>query len=507
MNSTDYLWKFVQNRLMYDVRAQRWYNGMPPYGLRGFLNDKANRIMGYPILRQVRNARFTCNVPPPMNMVLRECSGLRGISNEDSRDFCANWISANDSLDGLCDFPEFRYETGTTLQTNSFVTRLGTYGPGGYVTRLAGTRTRIVARLKELQKHHWIDKRTRAVFLEFSTYNANVNLFATCRIIMEYFEGEIQLSWRFDPVKLLKVGSSLYDQLVYFCEFLFVLATVISTIRELWELKKLKCSYFSHYWNIAECFLIVFSYIEVLLYIYRYFLTSEAVSDFYRTKGNEYVRIDYAAEVDQYFHYIFSFIVFVSILKLIKLLQFNEQIKMLAKTVHLCWAELSYFFLLFAVMFCSFSWLFYFMYFRSLSDFSQISTTVLTTFKMMLGKFNVAEMTQINPLLPVLFFFFSVTNSMILINIMLSIILHAFAKVRGESAKNQYDILNFMWSSFKKNLMLQPNPVHHVKPDLSLKKKNQNFTDDEDDKLPDKASTFNTTNYIKVLYQKLTLNI
>ena len=160
-----------------------------------------------------------------------------------------------------------------------------------------------------------------------------------------------------EAVKLLKVGSSWYDQMIYLCEFIFVLATVFSTIRELWEFKKLKFSYFSHNWNVAECCIIVFSYIEIFLYFYRYSLTSAAVSDFYRTKGNEYVRIDYAALVDQYFHYILSFIMFISVLKLIKLLQFNEQMRVLARTIHLCWEELSYFFLMFAVIFFSFCWI------------------------------------------------------------------------------------------------------------------------------------------------------
>lgn len=37
-----------------------------------------------------------------------------------------------------------------------------------------------------LQQQNWIDVRTRAVFIEFSLYNANVNLFASVTLLVEY---------------------------------------------------------------------------------------------------------------------------------------------------------------------------------------------------------------------------------------------------------------------------------------------------------------------------------
>ncbi len=48
-----YYW--LQNTVKTNVRVQNWYNGMPPYGFRGYLDDKANRLIGYAIIRQIRN--------------------------------------------------------------------------------------------------------------------------------------------------------------------------------------------------------------------------------------------------------------------------------------------------------------------------------------------------------------------------------------------------------------------------------------------------------------------
>ena len=36
------------------LRAGPYYNNYPPFYMRGYINDKVSRLMGYAILRQVR---------------------------------------------------------------------------------------------------------------------------------------------------------------------------------------------------------------------------------------------------------------------------------------------------------------------------------------------------------------------------------------------------------------------------------------------------------------------
>ena len=46
-------WQWLNTTLLPNVRVQNWYNGDPPYGLRGYLDDRVNRIIGYALIRQV----------------------------------------------------------------------------------------------------------------------------------------------------------------------------------------------------------------------------------------------------------------------------------------------------------------------------------------------------------------------------------------------------------------------------------------------------------------------
>ena len=69
------------------MRVQNWYNGDPPYGLRGYLDDRVNRIIGYAVVRQVREKVGTCISPKLMRDYVDSCTGDMDIPiySEDDR--------------------------------------------------------------------------------------------------------------------------------------------------------------------------------------------------------------------------------------------------------------------------------------------------------------------------------------------------------------------------------------------------------------------------------------
>ena len=84
-----YYW--LDNTLIPNVRVQPWYNGKQPYGLRGYLDDRVNRILGYAIVRQVREEQGTCHTAKIIRGTVESCTGNGGISTEDDRDYCLGW--------------------------------------------------------------------------------------------------------------------------------------------------------------------------------------------------------------------------------------------------------------------------------------------------------------------------------------------------------------------------------------------------------------------------------
>ena len=55
------------------------------------------------------------------------------------------------------------------------------YGGGGYVMNLGPDADTYNSVINHLKSNLWVDRGTRAVFVDFTLYNANVNLFCQVR--------------------------------------------------------------------------------------------------------------------------------------------------------------------------------------------------------------------------------------------------------------------------------------------------------------------------------------
>jgi len=58
---------------------------------------------------------------------------------------------------------------------------LAVYHGGGYIQDLIGGNSSALDTISELRDNSWLDHGTRVVFIDFSLYNANANLFCIVR--------------------------------------------------------------------------------------------------------------------------------------------------------------------------------------------------------------------------------------------------------------------------------------------------------------------------------------
>ena len=72
------------------------------------------------------------------------------------------------------------------LKNAPYVATLQTYKGGGYVVNFERSFRRTARNLTRLRQENWLDLRTRAIFLEFTVYNPNSNLFASAILVTEF---------------------------------------------------------------------------------------------------------------------------------------------------------------------------------------------------------------------------------------------------------------------------------------------------------------------------------
>jgi polycystin 2 len=75
------------------------------------------------------------------------------------------------------------YTSEKELNGSSHWGIIASYSGAGYYLDLSRTREETAAQLAGLRRNFWLDRGTRAAFIDFSVYNANINLFCVVRCV------------------------------------------------------------------------------------------------------------------------------------------------------------------------------------------------------------------------------------------------------------------------------------------------------------------------------------
>ena len=96
--------------------------------------------------------------------------------HEDKQDYCHAWEEKTALTENLasCQRTEFQYTSAKDLDGLPYTANVDLYSGGGYVYRLNNAANQVKKDLSQLQQQHWVNNHTRALFMEFSAYNANV---------------------------------------------------------------------------------------------------------------------------------------------------------------------------------------------------------------------------------------------------------------------------------------------------------------------------------------------
>lgn len=307
MSSLDDIWSWMSNTVAVGLRANAWYNGRQPYGLAGYTNDFASRMIGYALFRQVRTRNHSCSVPGEMRRVsINFCDSDYSIVNSDTTSYGFSWSDFNTSFvpaHGMQQvYAAFQYQDAAALQGYPITGDYNTYLGDGYVYQMRGSLAFLRGNLSLLQQMGWIDRQTRAVFVEFSLYNPNINMLLVTEILIEVLpSGNLLTLVRFDPLNLFNELNSgpmiTWKIITYALYLLFIVYFLIMEIKQL--VREGPKSYFTKFWNYVEWLLIVFSCIAFALFFYRLSQAYAVLNFFKQTSGYGYMKLQIVAYWNQ----------------------------------------------------------------------------------------------------------------------------------------------------------------------------------------------------------------
>ena len=300
--------------------------------------------------------------------------------------------------------------------------------------------------IRDLSSQNWLDRYTRAVFSEFAIYNANTNLFCVVTLLFEQLPtGSLSPYPNIVTLRLFRyVGGE--KVFVITCEVVYFLFTLFFVVREVKLVLKKGRVHLKNPWSILEILVTLLSLSAVGLYFARLKLTKDALRDMKNDRA-DFISFHYTAFLDEWLKCVMGVIVFLSFLKVFRLLRFNRRMSMLQQVLKRSFTKLMSFMVMFALAFVAYAFLACLVFGQEMKAFGTFLRSCTSLMDTLLGKFTLKELSTANRILgPIFFYTYTLTMLFALLNIFISIINDAFAEVYSDVEKqsNDYEILDFM---------------------------------------------------------------
>ncbi|XP_040614007.1 polycystic kidney disease 2-like 2 protein isoform X2 [Mesocricetus auratus] len=416
---TDF-WKFMEGPLLEGLYWDSWYNNQQLYSVRNSSRIYyENILLGVPRVRQLRVRNNTCRIYSAFQPLIHDCYGKYTTENEDLSDF------------GLKKSKEWKYSSppANAPWHWGFV---GVYRDGGYIFTLSKSKSKAKTKLADLRLNSWITRGTRVVFIDFSLYNANINLFCIVRLVAEFpATGGLLTSWQFYSVKLLRYVTH-YDYFIASCEIIFCVFLFVFITQELRKMNEFKSAYFKSVWNWLELLLLALCFLAVSFYAYcnmqnflllgRLLKNTESYPNFY-----------FLAYWHIYYNNIIAITIFFAWIKIFKFISFNETMSQLSSTLSRCMKDIVGFAIMFFIIFSAYAQLGFLVFGSQVDDFSTFQNSIFAQFRIVLGDFNFAGIQQANWILgPIYFITFIFFVFFVLLNMFLAIINDTYSEVKAD---------------------------------------------------------------------------
>ncbi|XP_020344471.2 polycystic kidney disease protein 1-like 2 [Oncorhynchus kisutch] len=415
----------------------------------GFITDGNSKLVGNARLRQVRVQKNSCRIARSMRQAVPDCHAPYSWEVEDMGSYGPGWNrSAGENTSKTLRSP-WQYQTQAQLRAQPIWGSVVLYRGGGFVVDLGPDSQNASSTLQHLFDNTWLDMFTRAVFVEFTVYNANVNLFCIVTLMLETTAvGAFQFRSELQSVRLYQSTGGLHifvmaSEVIYFL-FIFYYMYVQGKL-----MKLQKWAYFKTKWNLLELAIILLSWSALSVFIKRSLLGNRDM-EYYHNHKDQFASFHDTATADAVLGYLIAFLVLLATVKLWHLMRFNPKLHMITATLQRAWTDISGFILVITIMFLAYSMISNLMYGWKLYSYRTLLDSALTMVSLQLGIFNYDEVLDYNPVLGAFLIGSCIIfMTFVVLNLFISVILVAFTQEQmHHKPSEEEEIVDLMLMKF-----------------------------------------------------------
>ncbi|XP_076816222.1 uncharacterized protein LOC143462076 isoform X1 [Clavelina lepadiformis] len=420
LQSANDLFDYIENSLLPALYPTHKYNGdVKLWRDRIFVSDDVNYRVGPSRLRQLRMKPSACLTDQVLaHYKMRPCVDHYSIFDDDTTSYGPMWIELNRTSSLEADY--WKYQDAGASQAIPILAAVNTYGGGGYLADLGVNVVTAKNTVEYLKQHLWLDRSTRALIVEFALYNVNSDLFSTVALVAEFLpSGGIVATPYIKPFRLYSMESS--SNLFVASAFVTVLALYYSygTIKKIFKKRR---DFFKKPWN----YVAIVRVLLVMSFIGLYILSGdlqETTLEKFQENTYQFTNFQTLADFSVVLRQTIGIILFVETLKI---LEFFKYLKYMRKftIVFKCGQKLLLeYAVYFGVTLSAYAIVATCLFSSVLRDYKSLTSTLQTSAGILLGRPSYHEMSETSRVLgKIVFFFFNLHMTYILVNLFVGII-------------------------------------------------------------------------------------
>ncbi|XP_060979901.1 polycystin family receptor for egg jelly-like [Dama dama] len=400
-----------------------------------FLPDSSSKILGLPLMRQVRAQPGEITCLPAKKFVEGSLKGeIRchpeyGMDPEDTKNYSGSWnkVSKRDTDKTTKGFTYKPPEKRWAYASHGL---LHTYGSGGYTFYFfpAEQQFNSTLRLSELQKSHWLDEKTWSVIVELTTFNPDISLLCSISVIFEVSQlGVVNTSLNAHSFSLThfnrKYSEEIYLYVAIYLFFLAYIADEVNVITDEWT------AYVKSVYNWVSFALKFFLALLIVFFFRKYFLAIGVVRA-YLSNPEDFIPFHAVAQVDHTMKMILGFLVFLTVLKTLRYSRVFYDVRLAQRAIQIALPGICHMALMLSVYFFVFMAFGYLVFGQDEWNYSDMIHATQTAVSYCVSAFQNTEFFN-NRVLGILFLSsFILVMICILINLFRAVILSAYEEMK-----------------------------------------------------------------------------
>ena len=290
-------------------------------------------------------------------------------------------------------YSTWTYQSAATLRLGRLTCGHGTYPGGGYVVAIRTNRRRMMRLLLDLEEAHWLNNNTRAVLVQFTTFNPTTGLFTISLLAFEFLRvGVVSPYHDINTCKLYSF-TNMRDAFTIICEVCYMVLILLyfnRAIRSFLADRSHLKRYLLSVWTYVDWIIIALVYAAVAVFVLRVMAITDVVSASLKHR-KRYVSFKKAASYESVFSGILAASIAMFVIKTTSLTYVSKHTLLQTTTLTSNIKYIAIYAVGICVTVCLMSIVSTFLYGTSCGDYSRSSTSFMATLNIILFKANISE--------------------------------------------------------------------------------------------------------------------